>query len=419
MKLIQSFLLLFIIFSSCGKGGGLYERPRDIYTTTKATIAKSSIEGEYLEAFPGYPKEWVKFEDGFEFQKVLDFPDTYIFEGDALINEEGIMRLISCSRETKAAVLRDPFSYWRKGVVYYQFDSSATSDFISKVEAAIDDIESCSGVIFYPATSMSPDVINFVKATLSVGNNSFMGCIGGVQNVNLYNYQSHGVIIHEILHALGFFHEHSRFDRDDYITINWENIRPNKQHNFTKYSFGQGYDISSLDDNSLMMYSSYISDPTFVYDVSIPVMYWNGDSTRVFGGQRDELSEGDVKGIVSIYGPPFNSVSRKTTPIQHTIETINGVNYATTIDSVYVSLRFFKERWNATPTHIQYPRSVVLIKTFVTLGVNGNLQRSTYTTNVYSNPEDNVYLVDSFVYRNSTVDDQIVDYYDVEYTLRQ
>lgn len=32
------------------------------------------------------------------------------------------------------------------------------------------------------------------------------------------------IVEHEILHALGFFHEQSRYDRDDFLTIQFQNI---------------------------------------------------------------------------------------------------------------------------------------------------------------------------------------------------
>lgn len=34
-----------------------------------------------------------------------------------------------------------------------------------------------------------------------------------------------GHAIHEFLHALGVHHEHMRPDRNDYVTIIWENIQ--------------------------------------------------------------------------------------------------------------------------------------------------------------------------------------------------
>lgn len=36
------------------------------------------------------------------------------------------------------------------------------------------------------------------------------------------------VTIHEWLHALGFYHEHTRADRDDHITVNFTNVMPGK-----------------------------------------------------------------------------------------------------------------------------------------------------------------------------------------------
>ena len=33
------------------------------------------------------------------------------------------------------------------------------------------------------------------------------------------------VVEHEFIHALGLSHEHARYDRDDHITIIWENIK--------------------------------------------------------------------------------------------------------------------------------------------------------------------------------------------------
>ena len=62
-------------------------------------------------------------------------------------------------------------------------------------------------------------------------------------------------IVHEIGHVVGFWHEHNRPDRDDYVNINLNNVREGFTHNFNKEptrinSMGVTYDF-----NSIMHYS--------------------------------------------------------------------------------------------------------------------------------------------------------------------
>lgn len=64
------------------------------------------------------------------------------------------------------------------------------------------------------------------------------------------------IVIHELLHAVGFAHEQTRPDRDSYVTINFANIQSGTESNFQRYltsdvsTLNKAYDISK---NALLL----------------------------------------------------------------------------------------------------------------------------------------------------------------------
>ena len=50
--------------------------------------------------------------------------------------------------------------------------------------------------------------------------------IGGRQELSLgRGCVTHGTVQHEFMHALGFGHEQARYDRDNYIYVNLNNVQ--------------------------------------------------------------------------------------------------------------------------------------------------------------------------------------------------
>uniref|UniRef100_A0A3Q1HUF5 Metalloendopeptidase n=1 Tax=Anabas testudineus TaxID=64144 RepID=A0A3Q1HUF5_ANATE len=110
-----------------------------------------------------------------------------------------------------------------------------------------------------------------------------------------------GTVEHEFLHALGFWHEQSRADRDDYVDIMWDRIEPGKEHNFNTYddtvssALGVPYDYGSVMHYSKTSFNIG-SEPTIVTKIPqfIDVI-----------GQRMGFSASDLTKLNRLY----NSVS--------------------------------------------------------------------------------------------------------------
>lgn len=72
---------------------------------------------------------------------------------------------------------------------------------------------------------------------------------GGQQlNVNSPKCVRKGVVMHEMLHAAGFYHQQSASNRDEFVEIIWDNISDGHESNFDKYN------------------SSYVTDYGTTYD---------------------------------------------------------------------------------------------------------------------------------------------------------
>ena len=64
-----------------------------------------------------------------------------------------------------------------------------------------------------------------------LGCSSHLGMVGGGRqalNISRVGCIHEGIIIHELMHALGFVHEHTRPDRDSFIEVHMENVEPGR-----------------------------------------------------------------------------------------------------------------------------------------------------------------------------------------------
>ena len=171
-----------------------------------------------------------------------------LFEGDLKISEEFIQRYYNLSsilggvktpnsdkksllehgknihRKQRAAV-RDNLLLWRGGRVPYRFTRNIPLNTMYLIRRAMDHWETHTCLRFTTWYG-ERDYIEFDNTEDGCFSNS-VGRSGGKQKINLEhnNPQENtgceyfGKIVHEIGHAIGFWHEQSRPDRDSYVAI--------------------------------------------------------------------------------------------------------------------------------------------------------------------------------------------------------
>lgn len=105
--------------------------------------------------------------------------------------------------------------------------------------------------------------------------------------------------MHEFIHALGFYHMQSTYNRDDYVKVKYENIEAGKESNFNKYKDDTVSDFDiEYDYNSVMHYGR-----TGFSKNGQPTMVPKDPNAEI--GQRIALSRRDIEKLNRMYECPL------------------------------------------------------------------------------------------------------------------
>ncbi|XP_023692753.1 meprin A subunit alpha isoform X2 [Paramormyrops kingsleyae] len=128
---------------------------------------------------------------------------------------------------------------------------------------------------------------------------SFVGDLHEGQNVSIGDRcDTRAIVEHELLHALGFYHEQSRSDRDDYVKIWWDQIIPGKEHNFNKYADDVITDLNTPYDYESIMHYRPLS---FNKNATVPTITTTIQAFSDIIGQRLDFSAIDLVKLNRMY----------------------------------------------------------------------------------------------------------------------
>ena len=188
---------------------------------------------------------------------------------------------------------------WPNGIIPFAIDVNIDPGIRTRIlHDAIPLIETNTNLRLQPYSGQGDHVLFREPPDNSCS--SMVGRQGGEQLIRVSNVCRGGTIAHEILHAAGMWHEHQRNDRDDFVQVNWDNIRDDKEHNYETVD-AEGIAIGPYDFDSIMHYpgscgsfqASGTSGPCIVPLEPLP--------PGLHLGQRNHLSAGDVAGVNSLY----------------------------------------------------------------------------------------------------------------------
>jgi hypothetical protein len=169
--------------------------------------------------------------------------------GDILVGQSE--QIIQLEQDGRPLSIPKP-KLWPNATVPYRVDSKMPAAQKMAIEQAIDLFKRNTPIRFIPADNQHDHVL-----FRSGGQHcySYVGRIGGEQEIVLGPDCAIAQIVHEMMHTLGFYHEQSRIDRDEYIMVMWENIEERFHDQFKKMpSLHQSPDQTDFDLTSIMMY---------------------------------------------------------------------------------------------------------------------------------------------------------------------
>ena len=148
---------------------------------------------------------------------------------------------------------------WTTGIVPYEYDPAVPQNDRDTMRDAMDVLEAVCGIRFAPRWLGANDYVEIVVSTDPGGASwSEVGMRGGRQRIGVAPGFDRFGLVHELMHTLGYHHEHQRPDRDTYVTINTQNIAAGRASQFTIINeaiFG-GYDYDSLMHYSAWAFSN-------------------------------------------------------------------------------------------------------------------------------------------------------------------